>query len=541
MMRRFKTEPQLFFHILRPSFPCLLGLSDEEIYRKSILFRDVTDLYYQLNHEQYIHDEEITDIDNEKLLKSIFPVNIIRNNSPSSVKSMRSLQNEGNDLCIWSYIPSELYFLFYSLKLNDIHHPEDLYLQRIDSLSLEIQEKQVELEVLSQSETQSQAAQVKQMKKEVEKLKIGLNFLKEEKVKRQNHVNSMKDKVKSVFSIINNKIQKENRKEISKYIIKHLFFPRMIISKEDSLFVSFFFEFIISTHCLFFNVLDFLTKMLKILIPSLLGLTEFEANNVGIFLYEIFNQIQKTWSNESLWTSLSKDNPCFLRNFDGQSQISQSDYKDVYYLVLKKISGNFVSYLLLEEYVSCKNSLIIMSQLGENFPSNKKSASEILKTILSVKDKIYNEDLLLRMIRYSDILKERIERMGDEKDGKDGKETKENKESKENKENKVIIKEVKENKDHKEKEKKDKDLKPQKQKVTIMNNSINNINTNTNTNTHIQSQIKNNQSIINNINQNQTIYNSNNNNNNNRNIKYGRESFRDRDRERSRTPEVKRK
>ena len=397
VIESFKISPEILFHIIRFSLTNYLDIAEDEFSSNVEKFANVLETYNKLNHDQYIQDEEIIDLDNNKFLDDIF-----------------------NTSKLWTFFPKEFYYIFYSLKLNDIYFPEKLYNIRLENLNILLKEKQQELE--------SNQAEYQKNKKEVDRIKFIIHSLKEDKAKSINIVKNTKSKLKLLkFDIL-----KESRKEVSKYIIKYCFLPRLILSKEDALYVAKLFGLLVNNCSSYINVLDFLSKLLKIIIPSLLGLSNFESENLGIFLNELFSQIY-TWQTPSIWKIECENNPCFYRNFEGQSFINEVDFKDVYSLVMQKIADNFKSYMELEEYCSAKNTLIVMNNISEIFPASKKSCIDLEKSISKVKEKFINsDDLTTRLGRFIDNLQKKIQVLTDDEQPKDklnAKEIKENKDT----------------------------------------------------------------------------------------------------------------
>jgi hypothetical protein len=52
------------------------------------------------------------------------------------------------------------------------------------------------------------------------------------------------------------------------------------------------------------NVFDVMQKMIKFLLPCVLCLTEFEAQNLGVFLLEFLKEV-RIWQDESIWKNVS--------------------------------------------------------------------------------------------------------------------------------------------------------------------------------------------------------------------------------------------
>lgn len=384
VLLNFKLSPEIIFHIYRETLPSLNEIFETPDYFKQVNeFREVFEMYQSINYNQFQQDDELFSIDNAKLLSDLY--------KPHG---------------IWKNISTEIYFLFFSLKLSDIYYPEYTYNQKIEAL-------QANLSQIVSQDAMSNDNQEAKNKKQADKVKVNITLLKEEKQACYQHV----EKIKEVFSKLKDRllgeISKENKKDISKYLIQYMFFPRLIFSKLDAIYTAKFIYLLVKSHVLNINVLDFIQKMLKILIPSLLSLSYYEATNLGIFLNEFFNQIF-TWQHDSTWEAECANNSCFIRNFENHTQIKLFDFKDAIKFVLIKLIENFKNFLLLEEYTSCLNTLIILNSIFDIFPSTKESALDLEKTVVKVKEKMKEDDLAFRLGRYLDNLKVKIAAFSEE-------------------------------------------------------------------------------------------------------------------------------
>lgn len=52
------------------------------------------------------------------------------------------------------------------------------------------------------------------------------------------------------------------------------------------------------------NVFDIMLKLIKFLLPCILCVTEFEAQNIGTFLLEFLKEV-KYWQDEKVWEEVN--------------------------------------------------------------------------------------------------------------------------------------------------------------------------------------------------------------------------------------------
>ncbi len=99
------------------------------------------------------------------------------------------------------------------------------------------------------------------------------------------------------------------------------------------------------------NVFDIMQKMIKFILPSILCVSEFEAQNIGIFLLE-FLKIVNYWQDEKVWAEECFTNPCFSRNLDTASSVDLHDFKKVNICLLSKMNSTFHSIFNSDDYMS---------------------------------------------------------------------------------------------------------------------------------------------------------------------------------------------
>lgn len=115
----------------------------------------------------------------------------------------------------------------------------------------------------------------------------------------------------SIIKFIENKkatllegIPKNNKREISKYFIQFCLYPRLVFSKVEALFAAKMLVLLINLKIQNINVFDIMQKMIKFILPTILCVTEFEAQNIGLFLLE-FLKVVNSWQDEKTWEEVN--------------------------------------------------------------------------------------------------------------------------------------------------------------------------------------------------------------------------------------------
>jgi len=236
----------------------------------------------------------------------------------------------------------------------------------------------------------------------------------EKKDKNENNINNNTD-----ISII-------NRNELTKNLFQYLFYPRILLSKDDALYVQKIIDLLIISPGNTMNTIDIMNKIPKFLLKVIICVTESEAENIGLFLNAFLNMLQNYQENK-YWEEKCKNNVSFSRKLEEIVLVELKDFKNAFNEVLKKLTFSIEKMIENEKEQSIIRNIIIMINKIPLIPPNKDSANSFFKVLKDIHEKNPKFILLESYIKVLDKkfdldIKEKIE----EKENDDNKKEKEN-------------------------------------------------------------------------------------------------------------------
>jgi cell division protein FtsB len=260
----YNCQPETVFFLVRNKLTPLYEMTNQEYSETMTQFQGVLDSYQSLNRK--IFDDGF---DSMYIEKSPFLDDIYRS--------------------VWKYISPELYFIFSALQLKDIYVP-------ITNYDKEIEKNRKEMEkMIEENHTKKE---IEKIKNSIENLERERNNLKKNFEKISNFLQEKKSKLLDDFNI-----SKSNRRDISRYLIQYCLYPRLIFSKVEAVYSAKMLVILINLKIQNVNVFDIMQKIVKFLLPCILCLTEYESQNLGVFLLE-FLKVVKYWQEDAVWENV---------------------------------------------------------------------------------------------------------------------------------------------------------------------------------------------------------------------------------------------
>ena len=397
LIKKYHFKPELIFNIYRKQKKKIYELSTDEYNNSIKQYKDIYDTY--IDHQKKFLENEF---DALYLEKDLFINEFYKS--------------------IWSNITPEFYFIFNALELSDIYFPKAEYDKQIEDLNNKIK---------SQENNNS----------ERERLKSELEGLTTEKNNLSPHYKKVIDfldkKFINIFSNKNNNInntpmiieEKENnienkslpvlpiltpiinKNELTKNLFQYLFYPRILLSKEDALYVQKIIDILILSPGNTINTIDIMNKIPKFLLKVIICVTESEAENIGLFLNAFLNMIQN-YQEEKIWEEKCKKNISFSRKLEDVVLVELKDFKNAFNEVLKKLTNSIEKMIENEKEISNIRNIIIMINKTSILPPTKDVASSFFKILSGIKEK-YPKFILLES--YINVLAKKFKLDVDEK------------------------------------------------------------------------------------------------------------------------------
>ena len=184
-----------------------------------------------------------------------------------------------------------------------------------------------------------------------------------------------------------------NRNELTKNLFQYLFYPRILLGKEDALYVQKIIYLLILSPGNNINTLDIMIKIPKFLQKAIICVTESEAENIGLFLNAFLNMIQN-YQEEKFWEEKCKKNPSFSRKLEEIVMVELKDFKNAFNDVLKNLTNSIEEMFKKEKELSNIRNIITMINRIPLIPPNKEAANSFYKVLLDIHEKNPNFILL---------------------------------------------------------------------------------------------------------------------------------------------------
>ena len=307
LIKKYHFTPQTIFNLLRKKNKKIYELTNEEYINNCNEFKNIYDSY--VNHKKKFLQNEFDVI---YLEKELFIDDFYKS--------------------FWTSITPDFYFIFNSLELTDIIFPKNEYDKQIEDLNAKIKQATNQalpaLEKIKNELESEKKNLITHHQKVLDYLKVKFEKILsqnsqisstnkiEKKEKPTSPDNVEKNKEVAVQMEIEEKnVEKINKKELTQRLIQYLFFPRIIMSKDDALYVQKIINLLIINKGDTINTIDVMNKIPKYLLKAILCVTEIEAGNIGLFLNSFLTDIQN-FQDEEFWKNNCKDNISFSRKLE---------------------------------------------------------------------------------------------------------------------------------------------------------------------------------------------------------------------------------
>ncbi|CAG8435950.1 6902_t:CDS:2 [Diversispora eburnea] len=278
---------------------------------------------------------------------------------------------------VWNGISPSFYTSFWQLSLYDLEFPRAEYNKAIQECQNHIMDD---------------------VSKDVNKYTKILKYLEDEYVEHGQHMKAIEERLK---------IEKEhwfsgqfsNRQDIITQLWQYCLFPRLLISPDNAIFCA---KFIERMHKIGTANFSTLTLYDRIFADQLQLITftcsEAEARNYGLFLKTILQSLSSLHRDEKIYNEIGKGKgiPGFQMKWSSQNRqpasVSETDllgfqdFRRVFYKWHSKLYKAFEQGLQSQEYLSLRNSIIVISTIHEYFPAIDifgKKVENLIKNVIS--------------------------------------------------------------------------------------------------------------------------------------------------------------
>jgi len=278
--------------------------------------------------------------------------------------------------------------------LHDVFMPTEGYEQAATNIQAEIKLLERQKLEMERRRDESHTREYKALKKEIVKLQDFHTKLREESLQQsQNH--------KQVLA----RLEQEKDKWFMKpsphataAFVAEMICPRVLTSFADALFCCHFVRLLIKLKTPGFQLLDFYNNWTIMLTQCIRCCSEREAQIFGIFLREMMSYVLHLRKDEQTFNAEMKDNPCFHRNYytPGEEVKEWAQFGDI-----KKGHGKWEGRIFKsmkagldsDEWMEKRNTLLMLSQSYEAFPTVERYARHTLQSVEAIQKNEEMSDL----------------------------------------------------------------------------------------------------------------------------------------------------
>ena len=200
-------------------------------------------------------------------------------------------------------------------------------------------------------------------------------------------------------------------------ILQHCVLSRLFMSPIDAVFCSQFFVYLFGIDTPKYNLMHYLDRFIKLVVPLIFASTEYEASFIGHALNDILGLVNHWAASQD---NYSRDKANKLGPY--------VKFTPMFGLWNLRLKSTIVSCVKSKEYMHIRSSLVLLSKIADSFPTRKKYGTMVMEAVEALeKEETGRSDLSLMAKSLGTILRKRSATwIDDDKKGPDntGKEAK---------------------------------------------------------------------------------------------------------------------
>ncbi len=186
----------------------------------------------------------------------------------------------------------------------------------------------------------------------------------------------------------------EVSQDAARMFLIHCIYPRSLQSPDGAMYSS---EFAFRLHKIWtpgFSVIHYLNELIMIVAGALYGVTEGEAANVGILLYQTWKVVNRWRYVDGLFEKEVVGKPgCYVES-DGDGEggdkttkaVSQKDFVQLYNKWHSSLGAALVGCLVSSEYMHTRTALVVLTRLVDVFPTRPTMGNKLLAVLEPLQD-----------------------------------------------------------------------------------------------------------------------------------------------------------
>jgi hypothetical protein len=280
---------------------------------------------------------------------------------------------------VFDYLTPSLLESFQSNDAYDLICPDKIYAAEKDRVDKELDSLKA-----------SNASSSKQEIEKLERLEAISNQIEKDMKIQREHVDTILrelDDQKSCFFV-----SEDVSQEAARLFLTHCIFPRSLLSPDDAMYSS---VFVFNLHKIWtpgFSTVHFLDEMIALMTGAFFGLTEGEAANVAVLLWQCWKILSMWRYEEGVFEKevLGKPGSQIVENFVGQEKtcksVSYVDFVNLYHKWHSVLGTALIGCLTSHEYMHIRTGLLILTRLVDVFPSRASMGMKVLLALRPLQD-----------------------------------------------------------------------------------------------------------------------------------------------------------
>jgi hypothetical protein len=291
----------------------------------------------------------------------------------------------------WDHISTALFEAFYANSLYDLNFPGEIYASEIGRLNKEI-ERLSRAKGPAPTNVQPGAAPTMSDEEQLERVKRAVSTLSSDLPVQKKHVASV---LKSIETHKEDYFKSETVSQAAATtFLARCIYPRCMQGPDDALYCFHFITLLHEKGTPGFATLHLLDVMIITLSRALYGLTEGEAANVSILLFEIWKLVSKWRYDEKAFQEQVAGTPgsFMVDPAEGNEEPVSVSYKDFEVLYNKwhaAIGAVVIGCLKSSEYMHTRNCLIVLTRMVEVYPTRPKLGIQFIKALEPLQSESY--------------------------------------------------------------------------------------------------------------------------------------------------------
>jgi THO complex subunit 2 len=288
---------------------------------------------------------------------------------------------------MWSFISPDLFEFFYSHNLQDIFCPINAYKSEISRVKKEVERMQLRHKnAIPNSLDVGQGSQ-KNEAEEIGRLKSVSQTLDSDLSHQERHVvstiNRMQGRKSGFF------LSEAAPRDAARTFLVQCTFPRSTQSPGDAMYCA---QFVSQLHTMEtpgFSTLHYIDELISVISGSLFGVTEGEAANLAILLWETWKIVNKWRYDEDVFNKevLSRPGSVMSGADKGKHEsVTHKDFISLYNTWHASLGAALVGCLESSEYMHTRAGLVLLTRIVEVFPTRPKLGNKLLRVLAPFQD-----------------------------------------------------------------------------------------------------------------------------------------------------------